>query len=140
MKLLFGILLLFANNCLGQCYRSKIFDASIFNTTLKKSRDTIYFTATLLSVGKVSQRECIVKLHSKKLINKKYYTTGIEFIPKGYDQKLYLPINDFLNQNDKLGDYNFYTNRTICIRGIVHKGYEKWNAGIFFLVDKIDFL
>ena len=140
MRFLIIFLPFIVNNCFGQCKKSQSFDSTIFCKPLIKKTDTIYFKATYNGIGKIAQSDYINKLNSKGIISKKNYSSAIEFVPLGNIQKLYLPFNDFLNEKnyEKLRVY-MGQNQTICIRGIVHKGYEKWNRTIFFLVDRIDF-
>lgn len=140
MKLIILMVVFTGNNCFGQCDKSKSFYATLFCKTLSKQIDTIYFKATYMGIGKISQSDYINKLDAKRVINKKNYTSAIEFVPLGSTQNLYLPLNDVLNEtnNEKLNIYG--SKKTICIRGIVYKGYEKWKKTIFFLVDRIEFL
>ena len=140
MKFIMGLLVFLTNNCLCQCNKSQRFDTSLFERTLNKQTDTIYFKATYVSFGKIVQADYINKLNAKRSINKKNYSSAIEFIPLGSTQELYLPFNEFYDKKiyDKLRD-STVKNQTICIRGIVYKGYEKWHKSIFFIVDRIDF-
>lgn len=142
MKIIIAIFSFFSmTEAFSQCDINQIFDKEKLSKILNKKTDTIYFKAKYLDIGKVVQTNYINKLSSKKLISKKNFTSAISFVPFGTIQKFYLPLNDCFNENNhlKLREY-VDQDKTICIRGIVYKGYEKWNDGIFFLVDKIDFL
>ncbi len=132
---------LIINKSFSQCTKNQNFDTAFFLKKLSKKTDTIYFRATLINIGKMTQDDYINMLSSKKLIKKKNYTTGILFVPLGSTQELYLPINDIYNEEkyEKLCKYT-NQNQTICIRGIIYSGYEKWHRNIFFLVDRIDFI
>ena len=142
MKLIFTIFsLLIINKNFCQCSKNQNFESILFCKKLDKKNDTIYFKAIFKSIGKIVQSDYINLLNSKKIINKKKYTSAISFVPIGTTQELYLPFNDFYNKKnyEKLNRYT-NQNQIICIRGIVYRGYEKWHTNIFFLVDRIDFI
>ena len=126
------------NYSFAQCSKCNYFDSTNF-TKKRNIRDTIYFKATLLSIGKVSQRTTVEKLHLKGFIDYKNYRTAIGFIPVQTDSIMYLPYKDrdpiiyqklLSNQNKK---------RIICLMGIIIRGFEKVNNKPFFLIDRVWF-
>ncbi|CAN5131780.1 hypothetical protein BH09BAC2_BH09BAC2_20460 [soil metagenome] len=99
---------------------------------LNKGRDTIYFKARLNSIGKISHTYTLKTLHKKGFINKKNFNTALNIMSLQSNLDMYLPYKDtdpiiykrlVLIQSQK---------KSICIRGIVIKGFEKVNNKPFF--------
>lgn len=131
--------LFFTKNCMSQCHQNILFDSTIRFKKLIHERDTIFFKATLHSIGKVSQKRVLQKLTSKGIINKKNYQTGISFTPEGSNTYLYLPYKGTDSVISQKLFFNQNKNKIICIRGIIIRGFETANHKPFFLVNKIRF-
>lgn len=125
--------------CNAQCNENIQFDSTTFCKTLNKKADTIYFNAKFHSIGKVSQTRVIQKLISKGYIDKNYYKTAVNFTPIGSFTAFYLPYKDADDYIYKLLYTRQKQNQTICIRGVIIRGFEKYDKKPFFLLDKIWF-
>ena len=140
MKLVTGILgILLSTFCHGQCEKNINLDTNIFNRGVGTKIDTINFKAKLIGIGKISQRDILQKLNSRKFIDIKNYKMAIGFIPKKTNCLLYLPYKNADEYTNKLLYYKQNQNQTICIRGITIPEFEKFNNKPFFLIDKIWF-
>jgi hypothetical protein len=135
--LMISIFCFFSSLCHAQCENSNLFDVSFFNQHLLQEKDTLYYIGTYISLGKVSQRDLLKKLSSKKIIDKALYSSAIEFLPLGSDSSLYLPYKDIDKEIFSRLSNPKNSNKTICIKAIIIQGYEKLNNRPFFLIDRV---
>jgi len=132
MKFIFIIIgFLISVYAMGQCVSDIKLDTAIFYKHLKKN-DTIYFKAIYYSLGKISQKNILKKLESKKVIHSKDYKTAISFIPLGSNNLLYLPYkdNDYYIYNVLYEEQN--KGKIICIRAVLISDLPFFNKKPFF--------
>ena len=75
----------------------------------------------------------------EQLHSYKNYKTAIEFQPLGTDENFYLPYKDIDPVIYGLFNKVKYGEKIICIKGIIFRGFEKFNGKPFFVIDKIVF-
>lgn len=133
--------LLISKVSLAQCVCSKNFDSSIFNTKgAYDSKDTICFSATFISVGKISQDDAIAKLQKAGLIDRRQYKSAISFVLSNSTTRMYLPYKGIDTALDRTLWLNQNLNKKICITGVVYERLKLVNGTPFFLINKISFL
>jgi hypothetical protein len=121
----------------GQCPENTKFNPAIFQNELVRKSDTIYFTASFHTLGKVSQRAILKELSEKNMLDETHYKTAISFTPLNTKTKLYLPYRDQDAAMYKKLRTRQSTDCKICIRGVLLRGYTQYNDSPFFLIDQV---
>ena len=96
------------------------------------------FKAIYLSIGKISQREMIKKMSTRKLISKKNYTSAISFAIE--NKKMYLPYKDSDDIVYKEIIKSTAIEKRIRIFARAFYNYNKYNNEPFFLIEKIELI